>query len=200
MADIKKIKIGDVTYNIRDNRVITLTDGGSKTAGTWVANTGSPTQNLTAYPDGQLFLYKVTVAGASTTTLNIDGLGAKTIYRSGSSKLTTHYGVGSYVLLYYSSSLNNGSFIVVNDYASDSDSKTSSGNTSSKIFLVGATTQSTSGQTTYSHDTVYVGTDGYLYSNGKKVDPDHRHANATESVDGFMSKEDKAHHDKMWSF
>ena len=45
----------------------------------------------------------------------------------------------------------------------DTDKKTASSNTSSKIFLVGATTQSTSGQTTYSHDTVYVGTDGHLY-------------------------------------
>lgn len=45
----------------------------------------------------------------------------------------------------------------------DTDKKTASSNTSSKIFLVGATAQSTSGQTTYSHDTVYVGTDGHLY-------------------------------------
>lgn len=49
------------------------------------------------------------------------------------------------------------------------DKKTSSGNTSSKIFLVGATSQSTSGQTTYSHDTVYIGTDGCLYSDSKKT-------------------------------
>lgn len=41
-------------------------------------------------------------------------------------------------------------------------------NTSSKIFLIGATSQSANPQT-YSHDTAYVGTDGYLYSNNKKV-------------------------------
>lgn len=116
MADIKKIKIGEETYNIRDNRIITLTDGGSTTAGTWIANTDSPTQNLTAYADGQLFIYKITQAGASTTTLNIDGLGAKTVYRSGSTKVTTHYGVGTYLLLVYSSSLNSGCFMVLNDY------------------------------------------------------------------------------------
>lgn len=114
MADIKKIKIGEETYNIRDNRVITLTDGGTTTAGTWIANTDSPTQNLTAYTDGQLFIYKVTKAGASTTTLNIDGLGAKTIYRSGTSKLSTQYGVGQYLLLAYNST--NDCFRVVNDY------------------------------------------------------------------------------------
>lgn len=43
-----------------------------------------------------------------------------------------------------------------------------SSNTSSKIYLVGATSQATSA-TTYSHDTVYVDTDGCLYSNSKKV-------------------------------
>jgi hypothetical protein len=42
------------------------------------------------------------------------------------------------------------------------DTKTSSGDTNSKIYLVGATSQSTSGQTTYSHDEVYVNTDHEL--------------------------------------
>ena len=40
--------------------------------------------------------------------------------------------------------------------------------TSSKIYLIGATEQSTNPQT-YSHDTAYVGTDGCLYSGGSKV-------------------------------
>lgn len=43
-----------------------------------------------------------------------------------------------------------------------------SSNTSSKIFLVGTTTQSANA-TAYSHDTAYVGTDGHLYSNSSKV-------------------------------
>lgn len=43
-----------------------------------------------------------------------------------------------------------------------------SSDTSNKIFLIGATSQ-TSSSTTYSHDTAYVGTDGCLYSNSKKV-------------------------------
>lgn len=43
-----------------------------------------------------------------------------------------------------------------------------SSNTSNKIFLVGATSQTSSAQT-YSHDTVYVGTDGCIYSNGQRV-------------------------------
>ena len=50
----------------------------------------------------------------------------------------------------------------------DTKNTTGSTNTSSKIFLVGATSQAANPQT-YSHDTAYVGTDGCLYSGGTKV-------------------------------
>ena len=50
------------------------------------------------------------------------------------------------------------------------DTKNTAGSTdsSSKLFLIGATTQGANPQT-YSHDTAYVGTDGCLYSNSTKV-------------------------------
>ena len=53
---------------------------------------------------------------------------------------------------------------------SDSDTKNTAGSTdtSSKIFLIGATSQAENPQT-YSHDTAYVGTDGKLYSASKVV-------------------------------
>ena len=49
------------------------------------------------------------------------------------------------------------------------DTKNTAGSTdsSSKLFLVGATSQGANPQT-YSHDTVYAGTDGHVYSNGKQ--------------------------------
>ena len=50
----------------------------------------------------------------------------------------------------------------------DTKNTTGSSNTSSKIYLVGATSQATN-PVTYSHDTAYVGTDGHLYSNSSKV-------------------------------
>ena len=51
-----------------------------------------------------------------------------------------------------------------------SDTKNTAGSTdsNSKLFLIGATSQAANPQT-YSHDTAYVGTDGYLYSNSKKT-------------------------------
>ena len=56
------------------------------------------------------------------------------------------------------------------DTNTDTDTKNTAGSTdtSSKIFLIGATSQAANPQT-YSHDTAYVGTDGCLYSNSKKV-------------------------------
>jgi len=50
------------------------------------------------------------------------------------------------------------------------DTKNTAGSTdtSSKIFLIGATSQAANPRT-YSHDTAYVGTDGCLYSGGTKV-------------------------------
>lgn len=52
----------------------------------------------------------------------------------------------------------------------NTDTKNTAGstNSSSKLFLIGATSQAANPQT-YSHDTVYVGTNGHLYSNGVKV-------------------------------
>ena len=50
------------------------------------------------------------------------------------------------------------------------DTKNTAGSTdtSSKIYLIGATSQAANPQT-YSHNTAYVGTDGCLYSNSQKV-------------------------------
>lgn len=50
------------------------------------------------------------------------------------------------------------------------DTKNTAGSTdsSSKLFLIGATSQGANPQT-YSHDTAFVGTDGCLYSNSQKV-------------------------------
>lgn len=58
---------------------------------------------------------------------------------------------------------------------STTDTKNTAGatDTSSKIYLVGATTQGANPQT-YSHDTAYVGVDGCLYSNDEQVLTQHQ--------------------------
>ena len=67
-------------------------------AGTW---TGSYS-GITEYTEGLTIIYVPKVAGASTTTLNLNGLGAKTCYYTGTAKLTTHYAVGTPILFTYS--------------------------------------------------------------------------------------------------
>ena len=52
--------------------------------------------------------------------------------------------------------------------SSDTKNTAGSTDTSSKIYLIGATSQAANPQT-YSQDTAYVGTDGCLYSGGSKV-------------------------------
>lgn len=62
---------------------------------------------------------------------------------------------------------------------------------SKKIYLIGTQSQANYLQT-FSHDTVYVGADGCLYSDSKKVSVEgHTHTDATISSSGFMSVADK---------
>lgn len=161
MADIiHNLSVGGTS---RPLGTVHYIEGTGTTAGTWLGSDPS----ITAYYDGLTIAYKVNIDGASTTTLNINGLGAKTVRRN-TSNLTTHYPVNSVVHLTYTT-ISGTSYWQCADYDANSDQKTSTGNTSSKIYLVGGLTQSTSGQTTYTHDTAYVGTDGCLYSGSAKV-------------------------------
>ena len=80
-------------------------DGTGTTAGAWLGSH----DGITEYYDGLVVLYRIPIKGASTTTLNINGLGAKTCYvNSDSSKLTTHYPATGLVLMVYDTTLNSG--------------------------------------------------------------------------------------------
>lgn len=71
---------------------------------------------------------------------------------------------------YYAVEMDKDGRMFVNVPWSDTNTKNTTGSTdtSSKIYLIGATEQSAN-PPTYSHDTAYVGTDGCLYSGGVKV-------------------------------
>lgn len=68
------------------------------TEGTWTGTSS----DFTDYYDGLVVAYDIGIAGAATTTLNINNKGAKTVYLRGTTKLTTHYAVGTIILLVYS--------------------------------------------------------------------------------------------------
>ena len=68
------------------------------TPGTWTGTING----ITKLYDGLTIIYVPAVAGgSSTTTLNINGLGAKTCYYSNTSAITTHYSAGTPILLTY---------------------------------------------------------------------------------------------------
>lgn len=117
MGFIKQVNVGGTLHDIRDSRIITLADNGTTTAGTWLAKVAEPAEAITEYVDGQLFLYKITKAGTLSTTLNINNLGAKPVFRNGTSRLTTQFGLNNYILLAYNST--NACFRVVNFYDSN---------------------------------------------------------------------------------
>lgn len=78
----------------RENGVYYVVGNTTGTAGVW---TGTISE-VTAYYDGLKVDYKIGIAGNSTTTLNINGLGAKTVLRN-TGNLTTHLPVNTIVHL-----------------------------------------------------------------------------------------------------
>jgi hypothetical protein len=109
MADISQIKLPNNTkYNIN----VPLVEGTGTTAGTWLGTL----DGLTEYYDGLMILYKINIKGASTTTLNLNSLGAKTCYIYGTIKLTTDYTVNSIILLVYSANQNGGCWTCASNY------------------------------------------------------------------------------------
>ncbi len=93
------------------------TDATAKTS-TWIGTS----DRVTEYYDGLAIRYKIGVAGQTTTTLNINGLGAKRVYRFNTTTLTTHFPVGSIITLIYHTDLNSGCWMC-NDYDANSDTK-----------------------------------------------------------------------------
>jgi len=104
---------------------------------------------------------------ANSPTLKVGTTDAKNIFHKGS-QITT--GGNKALLAGTCEFVYDGTqYHLIGNYI-DTDTKNTAGSTdsSSKLFLIGATSQAASPQT-YSQDTAYVGTDGHLYSNSQKV-------------------------------
>ena len=153
-------------------------EGTGTTTGIWLGTHS----DIKSYYAGLTVAYKIPIAGVSTgTTLNINDLGAVTVVRNATTLVGTAYAVNSIVRLTYT--VDNGTpYWKIADYDANTTTTANSTNTSSKIFLIGATSQGSS-KTTYSHDTAFVGTDGCLYSNSKKVSVEgHTHDTSNAKV------------------
>lgn len=133
------------------------------------AATAAKTVALTGFTlaTGARVLVKFTVTNtASSPTLNVNSTGAKAIMYRGSA-ITAGYLAANRV---YEFVYDGTDWELVGDINTDNNTKNTAGSTnnSSKLFLIGATSQTENPQT-YSHDTAYVGTDGCLYSGGVRV-------------------------------
>ena len=153
-------------------------DGGGDIA-TW---TGSHT-DITSYFAGLMLAFKIGVQGGGKTTLNINNLGAVTVVKNATSAISTNFAVNSVIFLVYTVDSDGKAYWKAHDY--DSNTKTTTGTSnkeSKKLYLVGATSQSSSGATTYTNKNVYIGTDNRLYDVGGKVASDADLAGHTHSV------------------
>lgn len=120
-TDSDKLNGQEASYyaNVENNPNLTYyaTDNGSTTAGKWVAKCDGVTELF----DGLSVKYKTTVAGVSSgTKFNLNGLGEKNVYLVGTTKTTTHFGVGSMITLVYNEAV--GGWHIA-DYDGNSDSK-----------------------------------------------------------------------------
>ena len=136
------------------------TDTTNKVA-TWIGSH----DKITSYFSGLTILYKVVTAGSTTTTLNINNLGAATVVRNATTGISTACPVNGVLLLTYTVDSDGTAYWKTADY--DSNTKNSAGTsnkTGAKMYLVGATSQTSSGTTTYTNQNVYVGADNSLYA------------------------------------
>lgn len=163
-----------------------------------ISSTDNDTKNTAGSSDtsSKIFLVGATSQATNATTYSHDTAYVGTdgcLYSGGSKVLTAHPTItksddttstatlshsGNFTAIDSITRDSNGHVTTINTKtytlpaSGNTDYKASSYNTSSKIFLIGATSQGAStstGMTTYSHDTAYVGTDGCLYSNSTKV-------------------------------
>lgn len=122
---------------------------------------------------GATILVKFTYSNSSDSpTLNVNSTGAKTIKYRGSNLTNSaeeNWKNGDLVEFYFDGS----SWILITMLNTKNTAGAS--DTSEKIYIIGATSQENTIKT-FSHDSVYIGIDGCLYSGFKKVSvEDHNH-------------------------
>ena len=176
---ISQIKAGSTNHNLIASNVAY---GTCATAAATAAKvvTVSAGWELTA---GAIVSVKFTYTNtASNPTLNVNSTGAKSIWYNTALITTSSLSYAGYAkrIAQY---MYDGTQYVFQGWSLDnnSDTKAASGSsTDTKLFLIGATAQSTSGQTTKSNSNCYIGTDNCLYSGGTKVSVDgHAHDTIT---------------------
>ena len=161
---INSLKLGDGTY------VFTTPYATCNTAAATAAKvaTITPSSNFSLEKGARVAVQFDNANTAGSPTLNVNNTGAKAIYFKNAALTSSNYWSAKQIIDF----IYDGNYwvcsAVVTDNNTDTKNTAGSTNTSNKIYLIGATSQAAN-PATYSHDTAYVGTDGCLYSNSKKV-------------------------------
>lgn len=103
------------TSHVHSGLIFYLVGNTTGTAGTWTASHA----DISDYYDGLTVAFKIGIDGAGTTTLNVNGLGAKTVRRN-TGALTTHLPINSVVILTLTT-ISAVQYWVWSDYDSDSN-------------------------------------------------------------------------------
>lgn len=157
---INSLKLGSGTY------VFTTPYAICETAGITAAKAAliTPGSNF-SLETGARVAVKFTYANAAgSPTLNVNNTGAKPIYFKNAALTSSNYWSAGQIIDF----IYDGTNWVCSAVVTDTKNTAGATDTASMIYLIGATSQGSNPQT-YSHDTVYVGTDGCLYSNHSKV-------------------------------
>ena len=157
---INSLKLGDGTY------VFTTPYATCNTAAATAAKvaTITPGSNFSLETGARVAVKFTNANTAGSPTLNVNSTGAKAIYFKNAALAASNYwSAGQIVDFIY-----DGTNWVCSAVVTDTKNTAGATDTASMIYLIGATSQGSNPQT-YSHDTVYVGTDGCLYSNHSKV-------------------------------
>lgn len=161
-TDTKVNQAPTVTSNYRPVVLGTTNSTDTSTLAEDVTGAVNVTESIYAQPStGTLFAstFKGALDGNAATATKLGtsaGSATQPVYFSDGKPVATTYTLGKSV--------------PSDAVFTDTNTKNTAGstNSSSKLFLIGATTQAANPQT-YSHDTAYVGTDGHLYSDSKQV-------------------------------
>ena len=176
MSNLSQVKIGSTTYDLKGT-IHFVKGTQTATTGTWTGTLS----NVASLYTGLTIAYYLPYAGSGNATLNLTldsgATGAINCYYQGNTRLTTHYPAGSIILLTYAkageisvagTATTDNRWIAGQNYT-DGNTKNTAGSTdtSSKIFLIGATSQAANPQT-YSDDEIYA-TSGVLTTKSIQV-------------------------------